>query len=1109
MKTKLHFVLSLSMFLCVFSVVAQQNYWQKNDKLLDLRNDNDKTRLNEKFYQTYRLDLDAFKAQLSNAPLRSASAITSNSRIYLPNIKGQLEQFMVVEAPVLSNELSEMHPNIKTYIGYSVEHSGTRARFSVTPQGLQTMITSPDEPMNFTVPLSKTDNTSYIVYSRAVRTDGLKEFECLTENEFFPISKDVSASRDANDQILRTFRIAISTTGEYTNFWDDGNAGNGNAQEDALAQLVATLNRSNEVFEVDMAVTFQLVTGTEIIYPDANSDPYTGSFNSQLQSTLTTNVGEANYDIGHLFAFGGNNGNAGCIGCVCVDGNKGSGFSSHSFLDNDGGPYMSDFFDIDYVPHEIGHQMGANHTYSHFSEGTGVNAEPGSGTTIMGYAGITGPNDVQDHSDPYFHYYSIVQILDNLVTRTCWVGTAISNSPPEANAGLDYTIPRGTAFVLKGNATDADGGDVLTYTWEQIDNGTTNSGNFGPNKTNGAVWRSRPPSTSTDRYMPIIERVIASELVETFPVETIDNSSWETVSNVGRTLNFALIVRDRSEGNGIGLTPQSDFDTMTVTVDGSSGPFVVTSQTSNEIWDVGSNQTITWDVADTDIAPVSTPTVNILLSTDGGFTFPIVLASDVPNDGSHDVTVPSTGGDSSTLRVKVEGNNNIFYAINSTNFSSQESEFVLNVDNSSINICSPNDAVFTFTYNTFLGFSGTTTFSASNLPSGTSVIFSPSSTSIDGTLVTATVSGTGALTIGNYAFTFIGTSGGVTKTADVAFNLYDSNLGIINLLTPTDGASDVEADNTMFAWDPDLNATAYEIDIAIDAAFTNIVAASVVNGSVYEVTTLNPVTQYFWRVRSINDCGTGNYSQASFTTANIVCNSYSATDVPIDILETSNGSDNYTSVINVANDAVISDVNVTINISHDWNNDLDIFLISPSGTSVELSTDNGNDGEQDYTNTVFDQDATTSITFGSSPFTGTFIPEGDLSILNGEMSGGNWTLSVDDDFGFSDGGQIVEFTLELCTQGILSVDSFELNNTDLAIYPNPNSGEFTVKLGHTISDRIEIELYDIKGRRIYSKSYRSTNEFSTSIKLDSVQSGIYLINIKDGTNQISRKLIID
>ena len=1107
MKTKLHFVLSLSFFLVVFSLAAQQNYWEKTDKTVLKGNDGSKV-FNPKFYQAFQLNIEEFKAQLEGAPLRSDLNET-NTRVYLPNIKGELMEFAVVEAPVLSEALATLYPNIKTYLGFSSRVPGVRARFSVTPQGLQSMITYPDEPISFTVPISKGDDSSYIVYSREVRNESSKDFDCLTQDEFFPINTNEVSNRDANDQILRTFRIAISTTGEYTNFWDDGNAGNGNAQVDALAQVVATLNRSNEVFEVDMAVTFTLVTGTEIIYPDAASDPYTGSFNSQLQSTLTINVGEANYDIGHLFNFGGNNGNAGCIGCVCVDGQKGSGFSSHSFLDNDGGPYMNDFFDIDYVPHEIGHQMGANHTWSFSSEGTGVNAEPGSGTTIMGYAGITGGNDVQDHSDPYFHYYSILQILDNLNTRTCWVGTPISNNPPNADAGLDYTIPNGTPFVLRGTATDGDGSDVLTYTWEQIDSGVTTTGNFGPNKTSGPVWRSRPPSTSPDRYMPIVERVIAGQLTETNPVETIDNSSWETVSNVGRTLNFAFAVRDRSEGNGVGLTPQSDYDTMTVTVDNSAGPFLVTSQTTNETWDAGSTQTVTWDVAGTDTGNVNTPTVNILLSTDGGFTFPFLMASNIPNDGLHDVTVPITGTNSSTVRVKVEGNNNIFYAINSTNILLQESEFVLNIDEASVDVCEPDNAVFTFTYNTFLGFTGTTTFSTTGLPVGANATFSPTSSDADGTLVTATITGIGSLSSGNYPFSIVGTSGSIIKTVDVEFNVFDANLSTLNLLTPADGATDIPADNVVFTWDADTNATSYEIEIASDITFTNIVDNATVVSPTFSATSLNISTTYYWRVRSINDCGIGNYSQSSFTTANIVCGSYTATDLPIDILETDNATDNYTSIINIADDEVITDVNVTITISHDWNNDLDIFLVSPSGTIVELSTDNGNSNDDDYISTVFDQEATTPITSGVSPFTGTFIPEGDLSILYGEMSAGDWTLSVDDDFGFADGGQIIDFTLELCTQQTLSVNDIQMLDHTFSIYPNPNNGEFNIALTNPSSDTISIKLYDVNGRNIYSKTYGSFYDFNSSIKLNNVQSGVYLIELVDGTNRMTRKLIID
>ncbi|NNK39192.1 MAG: proprotein convertase P, partial [Winogradskyella sp.] len=974
MKTKLHFVLSITMFLFMFSTSAQENHWVAKEQLNT--NIADKiSNLNEKHFLTYELNFNALKEQLQGAPIRSVNTTFSNTVIYLPNEYGKVEPFRIVEAPVLSLEQSERYPNIKTYQGFSVNHPGTRARFSIVPQGVQVMISYPDKPATFVVPMDKGNASMYLAYNRQTRVNSIKDFECLTTAEVLPINTQ-NLNRDANDQLLRTFRIAISTTGEYTNFWDDGDAGNGSPQEDALAQVVSTLNRMNEVFEVDMAVTFSLVNGTEIIYPDPATDPYSGNLNGQVQNTLTAEVGEANYDIGHLFTFAPNNGNAGCIGCVCVDGQKGSAFSAHEFTDNDGGPYMSDFFDIDYVPHEVGHQMGANHTFSFSSEGTGVNAEPGSGTTIMGYAGITGGNDVQDHSDPYFHYNSIDQILNNLITQTCWVGLPISNNPPVADAGSDYTIPTGTAFVLKGNATDGDVSDVLTYTWEQIDDGVTTTGNFGPNKTSGAVWRSQPPSTSPDRYMPIIERVIAGELTETNPTETVDNSSWETVSNVGRTLNFALTVRDRTEANGIGQEPQSDFDTVLVTVDAASGPFIVTSQDTSVTWDAGSTQIVTWDVAGTDSGAVNAANVNILLSVDGGFTFPFVMASGVPNDGSQDVTVPITGGDTSLARVKVEASDNIFYAINTTNFTIQESEFVLNLAEPSIDVCTPDDAVYNFTYNTFLGFTDTTTFSASGLPAGTSAVFSPPSASANGTNVTVTVSGIGSLALGNYPFTLVGTSGSITKTADVEFNVFDTNLADLTILTPADGATDVPPDSILFTWDADSNAAAYEIDIATDAAFTTIVSGAVVNDNSYEDSSLNITTTYFWRVRGVNDCASGNYTTASFTTANIACGTYNSADTPVSIPDANANGAN--SIISVPDVSVITDVNVVVNITHSFDGDLILTLISPDGTSILLSEQNGGAGDN-YGGTTFDSDAPNSITTGSAPFSGVYSPEGDLS----------------------------------------------------------------------------------------------------------------------------------
>ena len=1048
MKTKLRYVFFISFFLLTFSIFCQQNYWIETNfkdqtQGVSLKN------LDDSNYKTYLLDKHSFKKQLVGAPIRGQFYGKSKTIVSFPNENGKLEQFRVIETPVLSKELSARHPNIKTYLGFSIDNPGTRIRFSVTPLGVNAMTSYINKPTIFLSPVTKDEsNGKYLVYNRDAKLNATKSFECLTEDTFVPKRESILANRDANDQILRTLRIAISTTGEYTNFWDDGNADNGDAQEDALAQVVSTLNRTNEVFEVDMAVTFTLVTGTEIIYPDAATDPYSGNLNSELQSTLTSEVGEANYDIGHLFHFDSNNGNAGCIGCVCVDGQKGSGFSSHVFTDNDGGPYMTDFFDIDYVPHEIGHQLGANHTFSFYSEGTSVQSEPGSGTTIMGYAGITGSDDVQDHSDPYFHYHSIDQIMDNLDIRTCWTSTAITNNSPVANAGNDYTIPQGTAFILKGASTDADGGDTHTYTWEQIDNGVSNNGNFGPTKTTGATWRSRPPNASPNRYMPILSRVIAGLLTETNPLESVDNSTWETVSTVGRDLNFALTVRDRSEINGIGQTPQSSFDSMTVTVDGNSGPFLITSQTTNETWEVGSNQTVTWDVANTDIAPVNTASVNILLSIDGGLTFPFTLASNVANNGSNFVTIPASTI-TTQARVIVEASDNIFYAVNSTDFTIIEVDFILSASNPSIDICQPDDAIYNLTYNTFLGFTETTVFSANNVPTGASVTFSPTSASIDGTAVTMTVSNTGNAATGNYMITAIGTAPSSTYNTDVFLNIFSSTINATTLNSPLNNATDVSAMVTL-NWTADINAQDYFVEIATDSGFTSIVDSATIQTTSYTNTMLGANTQYFWRVTASNQCGTASPSTVfNFTTENIICNIFNSTDTPIDIPD--NNLTGITSIINVpdANAVDINDINVTLNITHTWVGDLTLTLISPNGTNVILSNGNGGSGNN-YTNTVFDDDASNTISSGSAPFTGLFIPDEALSILNGVFSSGDWSLLVVDDAEY-DTGSIDSWNIYFC--GSPPVDSDgdgltdnvdncpSISNADQADFDNDDLGD--------------------------------------------------------------------
>ena len=673
------------MLLFLYSGFAQNSVWSKIDNsenLSKLNLSNDKIHL-------FKLNFSLLNQNILSTPLRRSTKKTKSNIINIPGHEGKLEQFNLYETPVFSKELSAKYPKIKSYVGVSSDNSGARLRMSISPQGVQTMITYPNNPSVFMQPISKGSN-QYVLYKRSDKNNSPNKFECRTSakinNSLNKINKTSKIDEGgANNQSLQKLRIAISTSGEYTAYHDDGNSANGDAVADALAAINTTLSRVNEVFEADMAITFELVSATQLIYADANTDPYSdrNNWNDELQNTLTTEIGAAAYDIGHLFSAVGFIGSAGCIGCVCDDNSKGSGFTSIATPEGDN-------FDIDYVAHEIGHQMGGSHTWAFEDEEDGVSSEPGSGSTIMGYAGVAGSNNIQLRKDLYFHYHSIKQILDNLDTKSCQTTESILNNPPSANAGSDYNIPKGTPYVLKGTATDSDGADILTYCWEQTDSGVSNYQNFGSDLDPGPMNRSLPPSTSSERYIPRLSSVIAGNTTQTNPTL---GSDWETVSTVARDLNWALTVRDKSPSNAPGA--QTSYDTMKITVEDVT-PFTVINPTS---WETNSSQTIEWVVGETNNSTINCQNVNILLSTDGGVTFPTIIALNTPNDGTYTYSIPVTPI-TSTAIILVEAADNIFYDV-STEFSITLDVDEFGFDNFSV-FPNPNKGEFTIKLNNAL-----------------------------------------------------------------------------------------------------------------------------------------------------------------------------------------------------------------------------------------------------------------------------------------------------------------------------------------------------------------------------------------------------------------------
>ncbi len=626
-------------------------------------------------YNLYRLNLQSFRQALATAPDRFGPQ-RSTTIITVPNTEGQLERFEMFEASNFTPELQAQFPEIRAYVGVGIDDKYAQIRLSAAPTGIQTMVFRAGKRNEFMEAFSA-DAAVYAVFSSS-RVKGSLPFTCSTDDVQLVQDLSQTVENRSSTATYKTMRLALSCTGEYSNYF--GAFGPGEVAA-VLAAFNASMSRVNGVFEKDFAVHLNIIAqSTNVIYYDGTSDPYSDSavgtaaanannasgWNIQLQNTLSANLtGTATtlaannlvYDIGHLFGGDGGGGNAGCIGCVCnndtastTDKNKGSGYTSPG----DAIP-AGDNFDIDYVAHEMGHQLGCNHTFSHTTEDNTVNVEPGSGSTIMGYAGITGATDVQAHSDDYFVYKSILQVQNNLALKSCPVSTAITHGVPTINAGNDYTIPKSTPYKLTGTGSDPNG-TPITFCWEQDDDATGASigaaGSYpSATKTTGPNYRSLDPVAVPYRWMPAFNTVLNNQL----------SSTWEATSSVARTLTFVLTGRDNIVAGGL-----TGHDTMIVTVSGTQGPFDVTSQNTAGIsWLQGSSQTITWVTNGAETLPGSS-TVDILLSTDGGATFATTLATGVANDGSETITVPNVAATNCRIMVKPTGN--IYYDINTTPF---------------------------------------------------------------------------------------------------------------------------------------------------------------------------------------------------------------------------------------------------------------------------------------------------------------------------------------------------------------------------------------------------------------------------------------------------------
>lgn len=1036
-------------------------------------------------YRSLTFDTESLLDILSEVPREMDTKLSeSDALLNIPMPDGSTVLFRIVEYEMMEKPLADKYPKFRTYRGIGVKEPTIRIHFDWTERGFRAMIVTPTGSA-FIDPLYRNNNRLYqSYYKRDIRPSG--EFKCFVEDVKTEINEnDETFNRQSGDCLFRSYRLAVATTGEYSNYFGvTSDAGEGTI----LSEVMTAINRVNEVYEADVAIRLILIASTvDIFYYDGSNDPYSNGNGSamlnQNQTTCDNIIGSANYDIGHVFSTGG--GGVAQLYSPC-SGGKARGVTGQSMPENDP-------FSIDYVAHEMGHQFGGNHTQNNScNRAATASMEPGSASTIMGYAGICSPN-VQSNSDAYFHGRSIEEInafiSGNGDGNDCDTPLAFDNMAPViVTAGNDYTIPISTPFVLTADASDPDG-DPLTYCWEQWDPEV--GAIMPPASTNiqGPMFRSFFATPSPSRYFPRL-----SDLVNNTPFD------WEELPSVTRNMDFRVTVRDYH--NVAGCTTE---DNVLVSTIATAGPFVVLTPGAGVTWTETETVNITWDIANTNLPPVNCSNVDIFLSYDGGFTYPAQLASNTPNDGNQMVDVPL--GTTNTGRIMVKAADNIFFDISNDNITINigAPNFALSTADQDREICDENSVSYTIDVISNLNFTDPVTLSLTDQPIGSTVLFS-SNPVIPGNQTILTIGNLTNAAAGNYLMVLTGSSTTGDKSLDLVLDKTevpeivemtspdDSTEGVYPLpmfewianplaieytfqlstdagfnsiletiytaqnsyqlenllndfttyywrvrgtnecgdgLWPTarsfvtgecatpaliDLTSPVDAEEgvsslPLLVWSADTLVEEYTLQLSTDAAFNSVLQTINISQNSFQLNnSLEASTTYFWRVRGTNICGEGAWPTAfSFTTRE--CAFFNSVDTPIDI--PSSGTPTITSTINISSGGQISDINVSLDITHSWVADLDITLIAPNGDRILLINDQC--GSNDDMLLIFDDEASSS-SIPCPPTNGlAYQPVENLSVLYGMSANGIWTLEVADDAN-QDGGILNNWSLEICTE---------------------------------------------------------------------------------------------